>query len=304
MDRKGSKETKLSLSWTKNMKYAVIDIGSNSVRLMISIDGQTQHKYVKTTRLAEKMGDTCVLQDVPMERTADAVSFFVNQAKEEIADKIYVFATAAVRQAVNKQQFIDLVSQKTGIIIDVIDGQLEASLGALGAVGDNGAIIDVGGASSEVMVVKDGKSLFLKSIDVGAVKITDKFGQDKDSIIDFVKTKVNEYGVIPNSNFFGIGGTATTLASISQKMKVYNPNLVHGYVITTEDVKKVRDMLFSMSIEERKNLDGLQKERAEVIPSGVALIYEILVKANAKQITISESDNLEGYLIIKRREDE
>ena len=59
------------------MKYAVIDIGSNSVRLMISIDGQTQCKYVKTTRLAEKMGDTCVLQDEPMERTANAVSFFV-----------------------------------------------------------------------------------------------------------------------------------------------------------------------------------------------------------------------------------
>ena len=69
-------------------------------------------------------------------------------------------------------------------------------------------------------------------------------------------------------------------------MKVYDPNLVHGYVIATEDVKRVRDMLFSMTIEERKKLDGLQKERAEVIPSGVALIYEILVKANAKQITI------------------
>lgn len=286
------------------MKYAVIDIGSNSVRLMISIDGQTQCKYVKTTRLAEKMGDTCVLQDEPMERTANAVSFFVYQAKEQCVDKIYIFATAAVRQSVNKQQFIDLVKQKTGITIDVIDGQVEASLGALGAVGDNGAIIDVGGASSEVMVVEEGKSLFSKSIDVGAVKITDKFGQDKESIINFVKSKVEEYGDIPNSNFFGIGGTATTLASISQKMKVYDPNLVHGYVIATEDVKRVRDMLFSMTIEERKKLDGLQKERAEVIPSGVALIYEILVKANAKQITISESDNLEGYLIIKRRENE
>lgn len=286
------------------MKYAVIDIGSNSVRLMISIDGKTQSKYVKTTRLAEKMGDTCVLQDEPMQRTADAVSFFVKQAKEKNADKVYVFATAAVRQATNKQRFVDLVNQKTGIIIDVIAGQTEASLGALGAVGDNGAIIDVGGASSEVMVVENGITLFSKSIDVGAVKITDKFGQDKESIVKFVKEKVDEYGVIPPSNFFGIGGTATTLASISQKMKVYDPNLVHGYVITTEDVKKIRDMLFSMSIEERKNLDGLQKERAEVIPSGVALIYEILVKANAKQITISESDNLEGYLIIKRRQDE
>lgn len=286
------------------MKYGVIDIGSNSVRLMISVDGVTQNKSVKTTRLAEKMGDDCYLQKQPMERTADAVSFFVDKARRQKVDEIYIFATAAVRQSKNKCDFLSLVKTLTGIEVDVIDGQTEAMLGALGAVGSSGGIIDVGGASSEVMVVKDGDTIFSKSLDVGAVKLTDKFGQNKQEILSFVSKKVDEYGIIPQTNFFGIGGTATTLASISQKMKVYDPSLVHGYTISIEKVKELRDMLFSLTIEERKELDGLQKERAEVIPSGVALIYAILLKAGIDKITISESDNLEGYLIMKRRENE
>ena len=286
------------------MKYGVVYIGSNSVRLMISIDDVTESKFIKTTRLAEKMGDSCVLQFEPMNRTAQAVSFFVEKAKEFGADKIYVFATAAVRQATNKQEFLDLVTRLCCINVDVISGEMEASLGALGAVQNNGGIIDVGGASSEVMVVKDGKTVFSRSLDVGAVKLTDKFGQDKEKIISFIDKKVEEYGNIPITNFFGIGGTATTLASIDQKMKVYDPKLVHGYSISIERIKEIRDMLFSMSLEQRQELDGLQKERALVIPSGVALIYRILTKAGAQKITISERDNLEGYLMIKRSQNE
>lgn len=286
------------------MKYGVVDIGSNSVRLMISIDDVTESKFIKTTRLAEKMGDSCILQFEPMNRTAQAVSFFVEKAKEFGAGKIYVFATAAVRQATNKQEFLDLVRKLCSVNVDVISGDMEASLGALGAVQNNGGIIDVGGASSEVMVVKDGKTVFSRSLDVGAVKLTDKFGQDKEKIISFIDKKVEEYGNIPITNFFGIGGTATTLASIDQKMKVYDPKLVHGYSISIERIKEIRDMLFSMSLEQRQKLDGLQKERALVIPSGVALIYRILTKAGAQKITISERDNLEGYLMIKRSQNE
>ena len=286
------------------MKYGVVDIGSNSVRLMISIDDVTESKFIKTTRLAEKMGDSCILQFEPMSRTAQAVSFFVEKARELGTDKIYVFATAAVRQATNKQEFLELVRKLCSINVDVISGDMEASLGALGAVQNNGGIIDVGGASSEVMVVKDNKTVFSRSLDVGAVKLTDKFGQDKEKIISFIDKKVEEYGNIPITNFFGIGGTATTLASIDQKMKVYDPKLVHGYSISIERIKEIRDMLFSMSLEQRQELDGLQKERALVIPSGVALIYRILTKAGAQKITISERDNLEGYLMIKRSQNE
>lgn len=287
------------------MKYGVIDIGSNSVRLMISENGQTIKKYVKTTRLAENMEADNNLQDISIERTACAVSFFVNMAKEQNADKVYIFATAAVRQAKNKQVFISKVKDLTGIIVDVIEGELEARLGAIGALnGSDGGIIDVGGASSEVLIVKNGKIIYTKSLNIGAVKLFNLCGQDKEKILELVHKTVEEYGEIPTTTFFGIGGTATSIASMDLSLSVYNPKLVHGHVISIENILQLRNKLLNMSVEEKRNIVGLQKDRAEVIAGGVAIVYEILKRANTQKIIISENDNLEGYLEIKRRNNE
>lgn len=283
------------------MKYGVIDIGSNSVRLMISENGQTIKKHVKTTRLAENMEADNNLQDIPMERTACAVSFFVNMAKEQNAEKVYIFATAAVRQAKNKQVFISRIKELTGLDVDVIEGELEAKLGALGALnGSDGGIIDVGGASSEVLVMKEGKIIYSKSLDMGAVRLFNLFGQEKKDILQYVKNKVKDYGEIPCTTFFGIGGTATSIASMDLELNEYDPNKVQGHILSLDKIITLRNKLLDMTLEEKRNLVGLQKERAEVIAGGVAIVCEILKIANAQKIIISENDNLEGYLMIKR----
>ena len=91
------------------MKYGVIDVGSNSVRLMISERGRTLYKLVKTTRLSEGMGEQKILQPEAVERTVRAVSFFIDEAKREQVDKTFVFATAAVRRASNPEVFLQAV---------------------------------------------------------------------------------------------------------------------------------------------------------------------------------------------------
>jgi len=282
------------------MKYAVIDIGSNSVRLMMS-DGQTtQYKQVKTTRLAENMEAEKILQVEPIKRTVSAVSFFVQKAIREGTDKIYIYATAAVRQAKNGQEVVSQIKKTTGIVVDVIDGLLEAKLGAIGALsGADGGIIDVGGASSEVLVVKNGNIIYSKSINIGAVKVFNECGQDVQKILAFVKKSVKEFGDIPCAKFYGIGGTATSLASISLKMAEYNPKLVHGYTLSLQKIKKIRDKLLNMTVEQKRALVGLQPDRAEVIAGGVSIVYEILCCANVDELIVSESDNLEGYLAYK-----
>ncbi len=279
------------------MMYGVIDIGSNSVRLMISDGNKTLYKKVKTTRLAENMCDA-MLQSAPMERTVDAVSFFVNSAKEEKVNKIYVFATAAVRQAKNNQVFISLVKDRTGIDVDVISGVTEAQIGIKGALnGADGAIIDVGGASTEVIVTKRGSQIFSKSLDIGVVTLYNEFGQNKTKIENYISEKIKEFGVMPKSNFYGIGGTATSIASILQELEPYDPNKVDGYVVDVQTLTRLNDRLFSLSVEQRRGLKGLQKERAEVIAGGCALTLAILTMVGADEITVSEKDNLEGYLM-------
>lgn len=279
------------------MKYGVIDIGSNSVRLMMSDGLKTLYKNVKTTRLAEGMGEDLLLKDEPIERTARAVSFFVEKARQENADEIFVFATAAVRRAKNKQQFIDLVKSLCNADVDVVSGEDEARLGVIGALnGSDGGVIDVGGASAEICVVKDGTCVYTKSLYLGAVSVTDKCGQNRNAVDKFVSEKVEEYGSVPKTEFYAVGGTATSIAAVILELEPYDPERVDGYTVTFDEMEKLCSRLFSLSVSEREKLKGLQKERAKVIASGVAIVLSIMKKLGVNKLTVSEKDNLEGYL--------
>lgn len=279
------------------MIYAVIDVGSNSVRLMLNDGVNTLSKFVKTTRLAEGMGEERELKTVAIDRTVAAVSFFVGEAKKAGAKEVLIFATAAVRRATNANDFTGKIKDTCGVVVDVISGQTEAELGLIGALcGKDGAIIDVGGASTEITVVKNGKTIYSKSLDLGAVTVTDWCGQDKNAVERLVLQKIEEYGEIPKSEFFGIGGTATSLAAVLQELEPYDPTKTHGYILEIEQVGLLVDKLFNMTVFERENLKGLQPSRAKVIASGAAIIFWIMKKAKIDKITVSESDNLEGYL--------
>ena len=282
------------------MKYAVIDVGSNSVRLMISDGEKTFYKTVKTTQLAAGMGDDNRLQTFAIERTALAVYFLNEQAKKEKVDKVYAFATAAVRQAVNGDDFLSEVKRICGLEIDVVSGDREAELGLIGALnGKDGGVVDVGGASSEVIIMSNGKKVYAKSINIGAVKVKDCCGQDIISANKYIDEKTAEFGEIPKSELCAIGGTATSLAAIAQELDEYDPNKIDGYEISVEQLKDLAEKLFSMSVEERKSLKGLQEGRAEIIAGGALLLYKIAKKARVDKITVSEKDNLEGYLKVK-----
>jgi exopolyphosphatase/guanosine-5'-triphosphate,3'-diphosphate pyrophosphatase len=283
------------------MKFGVIDIGSNSVRLMISEDGKTLYKLVEITALAEGMGVEKTLKEQAVDRTVSTVSFFVEHAKSEKVDEILIYATAAVRYASNKDYFVKRIKMATGIDLDVISGELEGYIGRLGALSYNdGGIIDVGGASAEITAVKDGTEIYSKSLDIGVVKIKDACGQDKEKALDFITEKIKEYGDIPKVEYYGIGGTATSIASLMQELEPYDPNKVDGFVIKIEELEKWANKLYSLSLEEKSQLKGLQPKRAEVISGGALLLYKILKKIGVSRLIVSEKDNLEGYLTYKR----
>ncbi len=281
--------------------FGVIDVGSNSVRLMLNDGVKTLSKTVKTTQLAKGMVDG-VLQPKAIERTAEAVSFFYDKAKIDGATDIFVFATAAVRNAKNKIAFIDMVKALCGAEVDVVSGEDEAMLGYKGALGDNdGGVIDVGGASTEILVGKDKKTLYGKSIYLGAVKTTDACGQDYALASVYVNEKLNEFGKnIPQSEFCAVGGTATSIASMLLELDPYDAQKVNGYQINLSDLQALTEKLYSMTIEQRRLITGLQPDRANVIANGALIVLEIMKKLNITTLKVSESDNLEGYLMMKR----
>lgn len=284
----------------ENNLVGVIDIGSNSVRLLIADGEKTVDKFVLITKLAEGLF-AGKLQNESIKRTVNALSFFKDKAKEYNVKKLYAFATEAVRSANNKEDFLTVVKEHTGIEIEIISGEKEAQLGILGALnGQDGAIIDIGGASTEINVVKGGKTVYSKSVGIGVVRIENNCKQDEDKQSFYIEDKIKEFGEIPPSAFVGIGGTATSVASILQELEPYDRNKVHGYKVYKKDVLSLKDKLYGMTAEEKRNIKGLQKERAGTITGGVALLYKLMEKLKINSITVSESDNLEGYLLSKR----
>ncbi len=283
------------------MKISAIDIGSNSVRLALVSDGKTLYKLLKTTRLGEGLSFSGILKAEAIERTAQAVADFVNRAKAEKTDRLYAFATAAVRSASNKAQFLMRVKELCGLEIDVIGGEQEAQIGILGALGNNdGGIIDVGGASTEVTFRAGGKTVYSKSVNVGTVRLFDLAARDKQKLLRIISEKIEEYGEFSaeNINVSAIGGTATRLAAIKHNLLQYTPEVTDGTRFTVAELEKYADALLSTPVEIIR-ANTICTASAEVISGGCLLLSAVMKKFDISEISVSESDNLEGYIIYK-----
>jgi exopolyphosphatase/guanosine-5'-triphosphate,3'-diphosphate pyrophosphatase len=170
-------------------------------------------------------------------------------------------------------------------------------IGAIGALdGEDGSILDIGGASSEIAVVKNGKIVYSHSLDIGAVKLTDICGQDRRKAESVLDKLVLEYGNVKTVNLKAIGGTATTITAMLQQLEVYDAKKTHNSIIGLDDLQLLTDNLYLMSIDERKSLKGLQPERADIIANGALILLKILKYLSLDYVTVSEKDNLEGYL--------
>ena len=280
------------------MKYAVIDIGSNSVRLLLWADGRSIYKKIETTRLGGGLSQTGRLSEAAIRRTADAVAAFAREAAREGAEKTAAFATAAVRSAENGRDFVRLVRAECGVDVDVISGEKEAALGLAGALGGrDGGIVDVGGASTEITVAAGGKIVCAVSADIGAVRLKDLCGEDRAALARVIAEKTAAFGrVPPTAELYAIGGTATSLAALEKEVEPYDPAQIDGTVLPAECVQAWADKLLALSQEERLRLRGMDPRRADILGGGVLLLRAAMAAAGAEKIVVSERGNMEGYL--------
>lgn len=282
------------------MKISAIDIGSNSVRLATFQGGKTLYKTLKTTRLGEGLAFSGKLKKEAIERSALAVSEFYRKALSEGSEKVYAFATAAVRSSENGQVFVERVKELCGLRVEVLSGEEEAKCGILGALGFNdGGIIDVGGASTEVTVQAGGKVVYAKSVNIGTVRLFDLAGRDKQKLLKVVLEKLSGYGDFTTRlPMYAIGGTASRLGSIKHNLKEYRPDITDGTVITFEEMYNLADRLLSSSVEEIR-ATTICGSSAEIVGGGCLLMAEVMSKFGIAEISVSEKDNLEGFVLLK-----
>ncbi len=283
---------------TNNTKYGVVDIGSNSVRAILFSDGKILYKTVITTRLAEGLSFTGKICDSAFDRTLKTVESCVFTLISKCADEIFIFATETVRSASNGKDFALAVKQKTGIEVDVVLGDEEGELGLLGALnGQDGGIIDIGGASAEIVACFKGKIIYSHSLPLGAVRLFDACGEDLDKLDFTIEKNLDFYGEVPQYvDYYAIGGTATTIGFIDSGVKKYDEKLVDGRVITIEKVNEILKTLTELTVSERIEKLNINSKRAEIIVCGVYMLKKIMERFEIGSVRISESDNLSGYL--------
>ncbi len=282
-------------------RFAVIDVGSNSVRLMFVADGKVLYKRLKTTRLGDGLAETSRLKEERLEASAQAVATFAEQARLEGAEEVRVFATAAVRSAQNGKAFVARVKTLCGIDVDVISGEKEAEIGVLGALGEkDGGIIDVGGASTEIVVKKDDAFLYKKSVNIGIVRLKDTCGRDRALLRNAAETAAETFGSVPhNGTLTAVGGTATTLAAVKLKLKTYESEKITGTEITVAEMQTLAEELLRLTVAKTAALPGVPSGREDVLAGGAMLLAVLMEKLHVEKLIVSDRDNLEGYALKK-----
>jgi len=286
------------------MKIAAVDVGTNSTRLLVaqfSREGKVSSVITdsKITRLGQGMQSGRLMQ-AAMERTVAVIIEFVQQAQQTGAQEIIIAATCAVRDAENRECFTDMVRSATDLELEILSGPMEARLSyqgvtnVLGDVGD-ALVIDIGGGSTEFIWRSAGETRFV-STNVGAVRMTEAglgYEQIKNAISDtLLLIQMDRPGEV-----IGVGGTVTTLAAMAQGMYRYEPEKIHGFRLTTHKVDDLYRLLNGLSIDERKQLPGLQPQRADIIPTGACILSAILHGLSRDSILVSEADILQGLIL-------
>ncbi|MBN2653798.1 MAG: hypothetical protein JXR79_01605 [Nitrospirae bacterium] len=294
--------------------FAVIDIGTNTIRLIIASvkDGRLVRRVSRrvAARLGAKINDTGKLDTEGMNKALDALQSFSQTINLYNVVSIKAVGTYALRVAANSKQFIKEAADKTGISIDVISGEQEADLTLKGITAGCPSLtppyvlIDIGGGSTELISVSENTRQ--RSIPVGAVKLHDKLfsGQHQiDISIKESRVYLSELfkKIVPNISdgllhVAATGGTATTLAAIDMQLEYYDPEKVHGHLISLRKIDKIIENLSSIPMEKRPDVKGLEKDRADIIIPGALILSSIVSMLPASSVVISDYGLLEALI--------
>jgi exopolyphosphatase / guanosine-5'-triphosphate,3'-diphosphate pyrophosphatase len=273
------------------VRVAAVDLGTNSTRLLVADANGTLEEVVRRlriTRLGEGVDERRRLLPLPIARVRNVLSEYRCELEALGAERTLCIATSAVRDAENGEAFLGEIEWSYGFATRLLTGEEEAALTlrGIGAVEPGTLVVDIGGGSTEVQVVG---TEVRESLDVGCVRMTERFGED----VDAIRMQVRE--LLPDvwaGSAVGVAGTVTTIAALDLGLDEYDPERIHGHRISTEAAGEQLARLASMTVEARAKI--VEPGRAPVIVAGAAILAEILDFYGLEGIEASERDILHG----------
>jgi exopolyphosphatase/guanosine-5'-triphosphate,3'-diphosphate pyrophosphatase len=298
------------------MRIAVIAAGTNSCRLLIVRHDDSglhvEHHDIRGTRLGEGMTPGAALQPEAMRRTLAAIVEFAQLAKR--ADALSIIGTHALREASDSAEFARRVHEMTGAELHVLSAEEEArasfagalwALERVGKVPPSVTVVDIGGGSTELAFRKDPSgTVHVVSLPVGAVSLKERFFKHDPPLaaeLTACRTAVrlelerSDAATIPEGALVAVGGTADTAARM---LNAYDPAgdvrvaSVHG-----DDLADLLRLTSALTLDARKRLHGLPESRADIFPAGLIVLEEIIGLARAREIQVTESDLLLGFVL-------
>ena len=295
-------------------QVAVIDCGTNSIRLLVAeISGSTFKEVIRTmeiVRLGQGVDENKAFHPDAINRTLLAVKSFKEIIDKNKVDKIRFCATSATRDAMNRNLFIDGVRDILNVQVEVIPGEEEAALSFTGATYqlDQGSgpflVVDIGGGSTE-FVYGDKKVISAKSVNIGCVRMSERHLTNQPPTMDQIASAIVDIDIaitqaavsVPiNSakSLIAVAGTATTVAAAALDLSKYDRDLIHLSKISADKVHKVAQMFQSMNKSEISALPYMHEGRVDVITAGSLVLSRVMAATGAAEFVASESDILDG----------
>jgi exopolyphosphatase / guanosine-5'-triphosphate,3'-diphosphate pyrophosphatase len=298
-------------------RIAVVDIGSNSTRLLICeregerITDELEREST-VTRLGAGVDADGRLAEESMERVYAALDSYQKLIDRHDAQIKIAVLTSAVRDAANGREFADTVKERYGLEPHVLSGDEEAKLTFLGAMSERDpadetstVVVDIGGGSTEVVIGRGRKATFHVSTQAGVVRQTERHIHDdppteeeldetREDVRETLRQGVPEEQRQPVEHAIAVAGTATSLGAIAQELEPYDPEKVHGYRLTRSECEEILTRLAAMPLDERREVPGLDPDRAPTIVAGVIILTEVLELFGLDEVEVSEHDILRG----------
>ena len=290
-------------------KVGIIDIGSNSLRMVVfQLNQDGSFKLIDEVKESVRLGESATgsLSEDKMNSARETLRFFLDLSKALMVEEIICVATEAVRKADNRDAFKAMIQNELGLNIRILSGEEEAYYDYIGVSytleQPDCLIMDIGGSSTELVRVIDHRLEKSISLPFGALTISNMF-QLENSIDEKMKAKLHQYlfssfnkidWIYGAGPLVGIGGSFRNAAKIDRKLKKYPLDISHNYQMSDETVIDIYQLILSKDSGGRKQIKGLSKDRADILPGAMAEMAVLLEMTGIKNVVISGSGLREG----------
>ena len=300
---------------TRYPRYAVIDAGTNSIKFHIgerAPDGawRTVVDRAEVTRMGEGFGQERVITEAAQERAVLAIQGMVEEARRHQVQAIAAVGTAGLRIASNGPDVVSAIAARTGVQVEVISGEEEGRLAYLGARSGLGAfsgslvVFDTGGGSSQFTFGHETAVDERFSVEVGAVKYTERFHLDQVTSIETLANALQAIAAdlsrldnrpVPEQ-LVAMGGVVTNITAVKHRLATYDPTVVQGTVLDRDEIDRQIERYRTQDSAARRSIVGLQAKREEVILAGACIVRTVMQKLGKQSFTVSDRGLRHGLL--------